>query len=172
LLNLAENCTHNFHNLLPFRGADVRDALPGRRPHEALQMWAARLRRCRPAPLPVWGVSASIHESASSAISTNRTRPDHPPDESRAHGHRDCETIGCRRASTAPGTRAATTHIRHNVKAIYQKYLGWYDANPSISIRCRADAGKKYVEYRARGCHPRARGEGFRKGEFRFVAQA
>ena len=21
-------------------------------------------------------------------------------------------------------------HIRHNVKAIYQKYLGWYDANP------------------------------------------
>ena len=27
LLNLAENCTHNFHNLLPFRGADVRDAL-------------------------------------------------------------------------------------------------------------------------------------------------
>src|SRR5450631_4115738 len=23
LLNLAENCTHNFHNLLPFRGADV-----------------------------------------------------------------------------------------------------------------------------------------------------
>src|ERR1700682_6220479 len=27
LVNLAENCTHNFHNLLPFRGADVRDAL-------------------------------------------------------------------------------------------------------------------------------------------------
>src|ERR1700753_940053 len=27
VLNLAENCTHNFHNLLPFRGADVRDAL-------------------------------------------------------------------------------------------------------------------------------------------------
>src|SRR5712671_4966213 len=27
LLNLAENCTHNFHNLLPFRGAEVRDAL-------------------------------------------------------------------------------------------------------------------------------------------------
>src|SRR6195952_2671323 len=26
LLNLAENWHHNFHNLLPFRGADVRDA--------------------------------------------------------------------------------------------------------------------------------------------------
>src|SRR5207253_11350139 len=27
LLNLAENCTHNFHNLLPFSGSDVSDAL-------------------------------------------------------------------------------------------------------------------------------------------------
>src|SRR6202035_1531100 len=27
LLNLAENCTHNFHNLLPSLGAEVRDAL-------------------------------------------------------------------------------------------------------------------------------------------------
>ncbi len=27
-------------------------------------------------------------------------------------------------------TRGYYGHIRHNVKAIYQKYLGWYDANP------------------------------------------
>src|SRR5256885_369547 len=40
LLNLAENCTHNFHNLLPFRGADVRDALAwSKYLGEALQMW-------------------------------------------------------------------------------------------------------------------------------------
>jgi len=26
-LNMAENCTHNFHNLLPFRGSEVRNAL-------------------------------------------------------------------------------------------------------------------------------------------------
>ena len=25
LLNMAENATHNLHNLLPFRGAEVRD---------------------------------------------------------------------------------------------------------------------------------------------------
>ena len=40
LLNLAENCTHNFHNLLPFRGADVRDALAwSKYLNEALKMW-------------------------------------------------------------------------------------------------------------------------------------
>ena len=26
VLNMAENACHNFHNLLPFRGAEVRDA--------------------------------------------------------------------------------------------------------------------------------------------------
>src|SRR5436305_6980771 len=35
LLNLAENCTHNLHNLLPFRGAAVRDAL-GRVDHRGV----------------------------------------------------------------------------------------------------------------------------------------
>src|SRR5246500_2645721 len=40
LLNLAENCTHNLHNLLPFRGADVRDALAwSKYLNEALQLW-------------------------------------------------------------------------------------------------------------------------------------
>src|SRR5439155_268902 len=43
LLNLAENCTHNFHNLLPFRGADVRDALAwSKYLGEALQMWGGK----------------------------------------------------------------------------------------------------------------------------------
>ena len=39
-------------------------------------------------------------------------------------------------------------HIRHNVKAIYQKYLGWYDANPvNLDPLPPVDSGKKYVEY-------------------------
>ena len=43
LLNLAENCTHNFHNLLPFRGADVRDALAwSKYLGEALQLWGGK----------------------------------------------------------------------------------------------------------------------------------
>ena len=39
-------------------------------------------------------------------------------------------------------------HIRHNVKAIYQKYLGWYDANPvHLDPLPPVESGKKYVEY-------------------------
>ena len=39
-------------------------------------------------------------------------------------------------------------HIRHNVKAIYQKYFGWYDANPvNLDPLPPVEAGRKYVEY-------------------------
>ena len=65
-------------------------------------------------------------------------------------------------------------HIRHNVKAIYQKYLGWYDANPvNLDPLPPVEAGKKYVEYMGGGEAILARArKDFVKGEFRFVAQA
>jgi len=65
-------------------------------------------------------------------------------------------------------------HIRHNVKAIYQKYLGWYDANPvNLDPLPPVEAGKKFVEYMggADAILERATKD-FAKGEFRFVAQA
>jgi alkyl sulfatase BDS1-like metallo-beta-lactamase superfamily hydrolase len=65
-------------------------------------------------------------------------------------------------------------HIRHNVKAIYQKYLGWYDANPvNLDPLPPVESGKKYVEYMggAEAILSRA-AKDFAKGEFRFVAQA
>src|SRR5260370_3912219 len=65
-------------------------------------------------------------------------------------------------------------HIRHNVKAIYQKYLGWYDANPvHLDPLPPVESGKKSVEDKggAEAILGRATGD-FAKGEFRFVAQA
>src|ERR1700688_2849337 len=65
-------------------------------------------------------------------------------------------------------------HIRHNVKAIYQKYLGWYDANPvNLHPLPPVESGKKYVEYMggAEAILARAHKD-FANGEFRFVAQA
>jgi alkyl sulfatase BDS1-like metallo-beta-lactamase superfamily hydrolase len=65
-------------------------------------------------------------------------------------------------------------HIRHNVKAIYQKYLGWYDANPvHLDPLPPVDAGRKYVEYMGGAAALLERAaKDFAKGEFRFVAQA
>src|ERR1700760_2749625 len=178
LLNLAENCTHNFHNLLPFRGADVRDALAwSKYLGEALQIWGGKAdAMCGQHHWPVWG-----HERIDAMIRQQRDLYKFAHDQTiRLMNHgltaaEIAETI--KLPASLEGAwhgRGYYGHIRHNVKAIYQKYLGWYDANPvNLDPLPPVEGGKKYVEYMggADAILDRARKD-FAKGEFRFVAQA
>jgi alkyl sulfatase BDS1-like metallo-beta-lactamase superfamily hydrolase len=178
LLNLAENCTHNFHNLLPFRGADVRDALAwSRYLGEALQLWGGKAEAmCGQHHWPVWG-SERIDEM----IRQQRDLYKYAHDQTlRLMNHgltasEIAETIRLPKSLDAAWhARGYYGHIRHNVKAIYQKYLGWYDANPAnLDPLPPTDAGRKYVEYMGGGeaLLAKARAD-FDRGEFRFVAQA
>src|SRR6516225_1275700 len=178
LLNLAENCTHNFHNLLPFRGADVRDALAwSKYLGEALRMWGGKAdAMCGQHHWPVWG-----KEQIDTMIRQQRDLYKFAHDQTiRLMNHgltaaEIAETIQLPRSlEGAWHSRGYYGHIRHNVKAIYQKYLGWYDANPvNLDPLPPVQAGIKYVEYMggAEALLARARGD-FAKGEFRFVAQA
>ncbi len=178
LLNLAENCTHNFHNLLPFRGADVRDALAwSKYLGEALQLWGGKAEAmCGQHHWPVWG-----HQRIDTMIRQQRDLYKFAHDQTiRLMNHgltasEIAETI--RLPASLEGawhTRGYYGHIRHNVKAIYQKYLGWYDANPvHLDSLPPVEAGRKYVEYMggADAILTRARAD-FARGEFRFVAEA
>jgi len=178
LLNLAENCTHNFHNLLPFRGADVRDALAwSKYLGEALQMWGGKAdAMCGQHHWPVWG-----HERIDTMIRQQRDLYKFAHDQTirlMNHGLTATEIAEViKLPASLEGAwhgRGYYGHIRHNVKAIYQKYLGWYDANPvHLDPLPPVEAGKKYVEYMggAAAILDRARKD-FAKGEFRFVAQA
>ena len=178
LLNLAENCTHNFHNLLPFRGADVRDALAwSKYLGEALQMWGGKAdAMCGQHHWPVWG-----RERIDTMIRQQRDLYKFAHDQTiRLMNHgltasEIAETI--KLPASLEGAwhgRGYYGHIRHNVKAIYQKYLGWYDANPvNLDPLPPVDAGKKYVEYMGGADAILSRAaKDFAKGEFRFVAQA
>src|SRR5438105_719090 len=178
LLNLAENCTHNFHNLLPFRGADVRDALAwSKYLGEALQLWGGKAEAmCGQHHWPVWGTAR-----VDGMIRQQRDLYKFAHDQTlRLLNHgltatEIAETI--RLPKSLDGAwhgRGYYGHIRHNVKAIYQKYLGWYDANPvNLDPLPPVESGKKYVEYMGGSAAilDRARKD-FAKGEFRFVAQA
>jgi len=178
LLNLAENCTHNFHNLLPFRGADVRDALAwSKYLNEALKMWGGKAdAMCGQHHWPVWG-----RERIDTMIRQQRDLYKFAHDQTvRLMNHgltaaEIAETI--RLPASLEGAwhgRGYYGHIRHNVKAIYQKYLGWYDANPvNLDPLPPVESGRKHVEYMggAEALLKRAR-EDFERGEFRFVAQA
>src|SRR5246500_5485307 len=178
LLNLAENCTHNFHNLLPFRGADVRDALAwSKYLNEALRMWGGKAdAMCGQHHWPVWG-----KDRIDTMIRQQRDLYKFAHDQTiRLMNHgltatEIAETISLPKSlDGAWHGRGYYGHIRHNVKAIYQKYLGWYDANPvNLDPLPPVAAAKKYVEYMggAEALLARARAD-LAKGEFRFVAQA
>ncbi|WP_315799022.1 alkyl/aryl-sulfatase [Bradyrhizobium sp. SZCCHNRI3043] len=178
LLNLAENCTHNFHNLLPFRGADVRDALAwSKYLGEALQLWGSKAEvMCGQHHWPIWGASR-----VDGMIREQRDLYKFAHDQTvRLMNHgltasEIAEQIRLPRSlEGAWHARGYYGHIRHNVKAIYQKYLGWYDANPvNLDPLPPVEAGRKYVSYMggAEALLARASAD-FANGEFRFVAQA
>ena len=71
-------------------------------------------------------------------------------------------------------TRGYYGTLSHNAKAVYQRYLGWYDANPAnLNPLPPVERGRKYVEYMggAEAAVARAH-EDFARGEYRFVAEA
>lgn len=178
MLNLAENATHNFHNLLPFRGAQVRNSLDwSKYIQEALDLWGDETEAlCGQHHWPAWGRARVVGH-----LEAQRDLYRYAHDQTvrlMNHGLKPAEIaeqIGTPKSlDGAWATRGYYGHMRHNAKAIYQHYLGWYDANPAnLDPLPPVETGRKMVEYMggANAILKRARAD-FDKGEFRFVAQA
>ena len=176
-LNIAENATHLFHNLLPFRGAEVRDALAwSKYLNEAIEMFVGKTDVLMAQHhWPIWGsdrirgyltkqrdLYKYVHDQTLRLINHGFTAPEIaeqlklPESLAKEWFNRDYY-----------GT------VRHNAKAIYQKYLGWYDSNPAhLDQLPPTEAAKKYVEYMggAEAIVRRARAD-FRQGHYRWVAE-
>lgn len=63
--------------------------------------------------------------------------------------------------------------VSHNVKSVYQKYLGWYDCNPAhLEPLPPEEAGKKYVAFMGGVANIIAQAQpAFEAGEYRWVAE-
>ena len=176
-LNLAENATHTLHNLCPLRGAKVRDALAwSKYLNEALHLWGPRTEVILGQHhWPTWG-----RERAVRFLAEQRDLYRYLHDQTvRLMNHGLKPTEIAERLQLPPGL-ASRWHARgyygsvsHNVKAIYQHYLSWYDAHPaSLNRLPPVDAARKYVDYMggADALLAKAR-EDFERGEFRWVAE-
>lgn len=177
-LNLAENATHNLHNVYPIRGAQVRDA----------NAWARYLNEAmhRFAPhadvvfaqhhWPVWGGARVLDY-----LGAQRDLYKYLHDQTvrlMNHGYKAAE-IAERLA--LPRSLEGAWHARgyygtlsHNARAVYQRYLGWYDANPAtLNPLPPVARARKYVEYMGGAAATIARArEDFAAGEYRWVAEA
>lgn len=177
VLNMAENATHNFHNLLPFRGSEVRNALAwSGYLNEALQLWGGDAEiLVGQHHWPVWG-----NARVQTHLKQQRDLYKFTHDQTLRminHGMTASEIAEAIRIPKslegAWHTRGYYGHVRHNVKAIYQRTLGWYDANPAhLDPLPPVALGKKLVAYMggAERVLAKAR-EDFAAGEFRIVAE-
>lgn len=177
VLNMAEIATQNLHNLLPMRGALVRDALAwSKYIGGALQRYGGRSDVViAQHNWPVWG-----SDRVQAYLKRQRDSYKFVHDQTvrlMNHGYVGAEIAEVIRmpASLAQdwSTHPFYGHLKHNVRAIYQRYLGYYDANPfNLEALPPVPAARKSVEYMggAEAVLERARAD-FARGEYRWVAQ-
>ncbi|MDH1265662.1 alkyl sulfatase dimerization domain-containing protein [Pseudomonas sp. GD03944] len=177
-LCMAENATHTQHNVLTLRGALVRDA----------KVWAHYLDEA----LVRYGEEAEVlfAQHHWPTWGGDKIR-DYLADQRDMYAFLDSQTlrlinqgltpteISTELASLPPRlaskwySRDYYGSLSHNVRAVYQRYMGFYDGNPAnLDPLPPEDAGRRYVAVMggAEAVLTAAR-QAFEKGDYRWAAQ-
>jgi alkyl sulfatase BDS1-like metallo-beta-lactamase superfamily hydrolase len=177
VLDIAENATHTLHNLLPLRGTEVRDAKGwSKYLGEALERFGADAAvLIAQHHWPVWG-----HDRVVLQLEQQRDLYKYVHDQSVRMMNQGMAPTEIAETLRLPkgleqvwAARGYYGTLSHDAKAVYQKYLGWYDGNPAVLNELPpADGARKYVEYMGGSAAVVARArEDFRQGNYRWVAQ-
>ncbi|WP_395245110.1 alkyl/aryl-sulfatase [Agromyces sp. MMS24-K17] len=177
LLDSAEDVTHTLHNLYTLRGAQVRDAktwwkvlhgLIGRYGDDVEVIIAQH-------HWPVWGNGRIVD-----LIEHQRDLYKYLHDQVLHLANQGFTMVEIGEQLELPdgialkwANRGYYGSVNHNAKAVYQRYLGWYDANPShLWSLPPVEGARKEVEYMggADAVLERARRD-FEAGEYRWVAE-
>jgi len=175
-LCMAENATHNLHNLLTLRGALVRD------PHawsgyltEAIDSFADRADVVFASHhWPTWGRDRIVEY-----LSLQRDLYAYLHDQTLRRLNQGYTGIEIAETFAMPPALEKAWHahgyygsVNHNVKAVYQRYMGWFDGNPGrLWAHPPEAAGPRYVA--AMGGIDRVvqiAQESFDSGDFRWAA--
>lgn len=176
-LCMAENCSHNLHNILTLRGAQVRDAKAwAHYLGEAVELFAGESDLVFTSHhWPVWG-----RAELTDYMKKQRDMYRYLHDQTLRLMNKGLTGIEIAEVLQMPDSLAREWYNRgyygsvsHNVKAIYQKYLGWFDGNPAnLNPLPPVEAGRKYVEYMGGADELLSRAKkAFDDGEYRWVAQ-
>ncbi|WP_370617438.1 alkyl/aryl-sulfatase [Mumia qirimensis] len=173
----AEDATHNLHNLLTLRGAVVRD------PHgwskyltETIDLFGGEVEVVFASHhWPTWGnqrvveflslqrdLYAYLHDQTLRLLNQGLT------------GAEIAEEIALPPAlENAWSTRGYYGSVSHNVKAIYQRYMGWFNGNPAtLWEHTPVERAKRYVDLGggADAVVEKAR-TAFDSGDYRWAAE-
>jgi alkyl sulfatase BDS1-like metallo-beta-lactamase superfamily hydrolase len=176
-LCMAENCSHNMHNLLPLRGAQARDSLGwSKYINEALELFGADSSLMFASHhWPRWGT-----DDVAQFLRQQRDLYRWMHDQTMRLANKGLVPTEIAEELKLPKAFTDQIHTRgyygalvHNAKAVYQRYLGWYDGNPAhLWMRTPVDAGKRYVDLAGGAdallAHAQA---AYDTGDYRWVAE-
>lgn len=174
----AENATNTMHNILTLRGAQVRDALKwAGYLNETIALYGSNVQvKFQSHHWPMWE-NAKILEY----IKKQRDMYKYIHDQSVNLMNKGFTGSEIAEMIKLPPeldqqwyNRGYYGTLRHNSRAVYQRYMGWYDGNPSSLDNLPPEmAAKKYVEYMGGEAEimKKSRAD-FDKGEYRWVAEA
>jgi alkyl sulfatase BDS1-like metallo-beta-lactamase superfamily hydrolase len=176
-LCMAENATHTLHNILTIRGALVRDPrIWARYLTEAIDRFDGRFEVVFASHhWPTWGRDRAVR-----FLEQQRDLYAYLHDQTLRMLNAGMTGSEIAEAMVLPPALEGAWHARgyygsvsHNVKAIYQRYMGWYDGNPAhLWQHVPEEAGKRYVAAMggADAVVATARGA-FDEGDYRWAAE-
>lgn len=176
-LTTAENATHTLHNLYTLRGAKVRDARAwAGYLQQTLEIWGGQAEVLfAPHHWPVWGKEDIVER-----LKKQRDIMKYLNDQTLRlanMGYNMSEAAEMIKIPDELGgywaSRGYYGSVKHNIKAVWNFYLGYFDGNPSrLDPLPPTDAGPKFVEYMggADAVIEKAQAD-FDEGNYRWVAQ-
>ena len=174
---VAENCTGTLHNLYTLRGAQVRDgAAWAGYITEAVTRYGAEVEVAfQSHNWPHWG-NQVVNEYLVNTAAVYKFINDQTLTYIN-QGYTSDEISNMIELPEALAknwyTRQYYGTVAHNSKAVYQKYMGWYDANPvNLNPLMPSESAKKWVEYLGdMDAVLRMAKADFDKGEYQWVAE-
>jgi len=176
-LCMAENCTHNMHNLLPLRGAQARDSLGwSKYINEARELFGGDSDVLFASHhWPRWG-----RDDVDQFLRKQRDVYRWMHDQTMRLANHGLTATEIAEELELPTAFTEQTHTRgyygslsHNAKAVYQRYLGWYDGNPAnLWKHPPVTAGERYVELAGGSDALLANARvAFERGDYRWVVE-
>ncbi len=173
----ADNCVHTLHNLYTLRGAEVRDGKAWSQfLDEAIELFGDKTDVLFAGHTwPCWS-----REKVVDMLKKQRDIYKYIHDQTLRLANHGYTMLEIAEKLEIPEPLAREWYnrgyygtVRHNVKAVYQKYLGWFDGNPAhLDPLPPEAAGKKYVEFMGGSAAvlEKARAA-YEKGEYRWVVE-
>ncbi|MFF1677461.1 alkyl/aryl-sulfatase [Streptomyces sp. NPDC058256] len=175
-LCMAENATHNMHNILTLRGAVVRDArIWARYLDEAIDFFGDTYDVAFASHhWPTWGRDNVIR-----FLAEQRDLYAYMHDQTLRMLNNGLTGTEIAEEMRLPPALEQSWHARgyygslsHNVKAVYQRYMGWYDGNPAhLWEHPPVELARRYVDLAGGAEWALAKARAYAdEGDLRFAA--